>query len=101
MRSVFSICTMTVGAILFSLNTASAGFPAPPGLPGAPNVSVRINGFLPPPPHVQLHVDSGRPYYVERSRRVYLERERPAKYYKHKKNRHDNRGRNKHDRRGH
>jgi len=86
-------------AVTFSLNEAEAGFPVPPGLPGPPNVNVRINGYLPAPPGVNVQIDAGRPYYVERDRRVYIEREKPAKHYKKKKKHHEDNGRrNGHDR---
>lgn len=102
LKSVFTLFVMTAVLTSFGLNGASAGFPAPPspphlpGLPGPPNVSVNVNGYMPPPPGVHVMVDSGRPYYVERNRRVYMERERPSKHYKkHKKQKkhHDDNGR--------
>lgn len=72
----------------------------------AANVSVNISGYLPAPPGVSIHVDAGRPYYVERERRVYMER-RPSKHYRkhHKKRHHKNerrydRGHDRHEGRG-
>jgi len=99
-KSILALMIMTAATITFNLSEARAGLPMPPGLPGlpAPNVSVRVNGFLPAPPGVHVQMDSGRPYYVERERRVYMERERPAKHYKkHKKNHNRGRGHDKHD----
>lgn len=96
-KSVFSKCIMTAAATTFILtigfSVASAGFPAPPGVPGVlippglpgSSVNVHVNGYVPAPPGVNVQIDSGRPYYVERDRRVYMERERPAKHYKQKK----------------
>jgi hypothetical protein len=88
-KSILTLLIMTAVTLTLGLNEAKAGFPAPPGLPGlpAPNVNVRVNGFLPAPPGVHVQMDSGRPYYVERDRRVYMERERPIRHYK-KYNRH-------------
>ena len=91
-KPILSLMLMTAVVITFGLNEAKAGFPAPPGLPGPPNVSVNINGFLPAPPGVHVMIDSGRPYYVERDRRVYMERERPHRHYKKFKRHHDDRG---------
>jgi hypothetical protein len=101
-KSILTLLIMTAVTLTLGLNEAKAGFPAPPGLPGlpglpAPNVSVHVNGFLPAPPGVNVQMDSGRPYYVERDRRVYMERERPAKRYKKYKRHHEDRGRG-HDR---
>jgi hypothetical protein len=101
-----AVLIMTATTVIFGLDEAHAGFPAPPGLPGLPGlpappgVNVHVNGFLPAPPGVHVQMDSGRPYYVERDRRVYMERERPRHYKKHKKYRdHDDRGRGRgHDR---
>ena len=98
-KPILSLMIMTAVVTTFGLNEAKAGFPAPPGLPGPPNVSVNINGFLPPPPGVHVMIDSGRPYYVERNRRVYMER-RPHSHYKKFKRHHDDRGYG-HDRHGH
>jgi hypothetical protein len=90
-KSFLAMLIMTAVSMTFSLNEAGAGFPSPPGLPGLPNpprfpgspdVNVRINGYLPAPPGVNVRIDSGRPYYVERERRVYIEEERPVRYYK-------------------
>ncbi len=95
-KSILSLLLMAAVAIIFGLNDANAGFPAPPGLPGlpVPNVSIRVDGFLPAPPGVHVQIDSGRPYYVERERRVYMERERPAKHrhYKKEKKHHEDKG---------
>jgi hypothetical protein len=79
---ILAAVTLTLG-----LNEAGAGFPAPPGLPGlpglpAPNVNVRVDGYLPAPPGVRVLVDSGRPYYVERDRRVYIAEDRSSRYYR-------------------
>ena len=96
-RALTKLVTVTAVIMTFGLNEARAGFPAPPGLPGlpGPNVNVHVNGFLPAPPGVNVMIDSGRPYYVERDRRVYMEREKPAKRYKNKKYKkhHDDNGR--------
>jgi hypothetical protein len=101
-KSILSLLIMTAVVITFGLNEANAGFPAPPGLPGlpAPNVNVRIDGYLPAPPGVHIQMDSGRPYYVERQRRVYIEEDRSSRHYKNKhykykkeKKHHEDRGR--------
>ncbi|MFZ3207402.1 MAG: hypothetical protein WA140_01030 [Geobacteraceae bacterium] len=94
-KTILSMLILTVVAITFGLTEAKAGFPAPPGLPGlpAPNVNVRIEGYLPAPPGVNIQIDAGRPYYVERDRRIYIERERPAGHYKKKKKHHKDNGR--------
>jgi len=81
-KSILSMLLLTAAAITFGLNEAKAGFPAPPGLPGPPDVNVHVNGYLPAPPGVHVEIDGGRPYYVERDRRVYIEREGPARHYK-------------------
>jgi len=107
-KSIFTLLALTAFAFTIGGNEANAGFPAPPGLPGlpTPNVNVRVDGFLPAPPGVNVQVDSGRPYYVEQERRVYMERERPAKHthYKKQKKHHEDNGNkyghdkhNKHD----
>jgi len=96
LKSVYTMIVMTAVVVTIGYNEAKAGFPAPPGLPGPPNVSVNVNGYMPAPPGVHVMVDSGRPYYVERERRVYMEREKPGKHYKkHKKQKkhHDDNGR--------
>ncbi|MDD2582771.1 MAG: hypothetical protein PHR66_12345 [Desulfuromonadaceae bacterium] len=92
-KLIFTLLVMTTVTFALGLNEANAGFPAPPGLPRlpglpAPNVNVNIDGFLPAPPGVNVMIDSGRPYYVERDRRVYMERERPARHYKKYKKHH-------------
>jgi hypothetical protein len=92
LKIVSNLLIMTAVAITFGLNEARAGFPAPPGLPGSPNVNVRINGYLPAPPGIHVLIDGGRPYYVERDHRVYMERERPARHYKKKKKHHEDNG---------
>jgi hypothetical protein len=76
---------MTAVAITFGFNEAKAGFQAPSG----PNVNVHVDGYLPPPPGVNVQIDAGRPYYVEGERRVYIEREKPAKHYKKRKHHED------------
>jgi hypothetical protein len=100
-KAALSMLLMTAVVVTFSLNEANAGFPAPPGLPGGPNVNVRVEGYLPAPPGVNVQVDGGRPYYVDRDRRVYMERERPGKHYKKKKNRGNKYGHYKEERRDH
>lgn len=40
----------------------------------AADVSININGFVPPPPGVHIYAEGGRPYYREHGRVVYLER---------------------------
>lgn len=92
-KSILALLIMTTVTFALDLNEAKAGFPGPPGfppLPGlpAPNVNVSVNGFLPAPPGVNIMIDSGRPYYVERDRRVYMERERPVRHYKKYKRHH-------------
>lgn len=101
-KTILTLLILTAVTLTLGLNEAKAGFPAPPGLPGlpglpAPNVNVRVNGYLPAPPGVHVMVDSGRPYYVERERRVYMERERPVRHYKKYKKHHRDNGR-RHDR---
>ena len=95
-KIIITMLILSAVTVTFGLNEAKAGLPAPPGLPG-PNVNVHVNGFLPAPPGVNVQMDSGRPYYVERDRRVYIERERPARRYKKYKRHHEDRGRG-HDR---
>jgi hypothetical protein len=60
----------------------------------SPNVSVSINGYLPPPPGVVVLMDSGRPYYVEREQRIYI-KERPK--HKHGKKKHHKKHGHEHD----
>jgi hypothetical protein len=96
-KSIFSMLIMTAAVITFGLNEARAGLPAPPGIlipPGLPgsSVNVHVNGYLPAPPGVQVQIDSGRPYYVERDRRVYIEKEKPARRYKKEKKHHEDNG---------
>jgi hypothetical protein len=100
-NSILTLLLLTAVVASININEASAGFPAPPGLPGSPNVNVRVNGFLPAPPGVHVLVDSGRPYYVERDRRVYMEREKPSKHYKKKKHYKDKGREHGHDRHDH
>lgn len=48
-------------------------------------VSVNISAYLPAPPGVQIYVDAGRPYYVERGHRVYMKKKpKKVKHYKQK-----------------
>jgi hypothetical protein len=91
-KSILPTLIMTVAVISFSLSSAEAA-----------NVSVNINGYIPPPPGVFVRVDAGRPYYVEHDRRVYMERERPGKHRKHykEKKHHDNGNKYGHDKEGH
>lgn len=106
-KSVYSMLIMTALLLTLAFSSAEAGpsFPGiliPPGLPGS-SVDVRIQGYVPAPPGVNVRIDAGRPYYVQSDRRVYMERERPVEhrhYKKHKKHkRHHDRGyRNGHDR---
>src|SRR5512133_1650544 len=97
-KLVSSLLVVAAVTISFGLTEAKAGLPglpglpAPPGLPG-PNVNVRVNGYMPAPPGVNVMIDSGRPYYVERDRRVYMERERPSKHYYKRKHHYEDRGR--------
>lgn len=92
-KSILTLLIMVTVTFAFGLNEVNAGLPAPPGLPRlpglpSPNVSVNIDGFLPAPPGVNVMIDSGRPYYVERDRRVYMERKRPDRHYKKYKKHH-------------
>lgn len=89
-QSILSLLIMTVISVMCCLTEANAGLPAPPGLPGSPKVNVSVNGYLPAPPGVNIQIDAGRPYYVERERRVYLEKEKPGKHHKKKKHHEDN-----------
>lgn len=110
MRKKLCLSLLTIAAVVitFGLNEAKAGLPVPPGFPappGLPGLDMRINGYMPPPPGVNVRIDSGRPYYVERERRVYIEEERPVRHYKKYKKHHRNHGRDNdhygHDRHGH
>src|SRR6185369_6325297 len=88
-KSILSMLIIAAAAVTFGLNEAKAGFPAPPRLPGlpglpAPNVNVQVNGYLPAPPGVNVQIDSGRPYYVERERRIYMVEDRSSRHYKDK-----------------
>jgi hypothetical protein len=88
-KSVLSMLILTAAVLTFAFHDAEAGFPAPPGVPGilippglpGSSVNVRVDGYVPAPPGVNVQIDSGRPYYVESNRRVYIERERPGKHY--------------------
>lgn len=100
-KIILPMIVMSAAIITFGINESKAGFPAPPGLPplpglpGPPNVNVRVNGYLPPPPGVHVMIDSGRPYYVERERRIYIEKERVGRHrhYKKEKRHHQDHGR--------
>ena len=94
-KHFMSVLMLTAVLLSFAIGNADAA-----------NVSVNISGYLPAPPGVSIHVDAGRPYYVERERRVYMER-RPSKHYRkhHKKRhykneRHYDRGHDRHEGRG-
>lgn len=92
-KLILTLLIMTTVTFALGHNEARAGLPAPPGLPRlpglpAPNVNVNVDGFVPAPPGVNVMIDSGRPYYVERGRRVYMEREKPDKHYKKYKKHH-------------
>ena len=80
-KSILSMLLLTAAAITFGLNEAKAGFPAPPGLPGPPDVNVHVNGYLPAPPGVNVQIDAGRPYYVERGHRIYIKEESHARHH--------------------
>ncbi len=78
MRKSLLLATLTLAAaVVFSGVTAHAGLPLPPAPPAlpAPSVSVRVEGFLPPPPGVHIYYEDERPYYVKGGRRAYLERD--------------------------
>lgn len=118
-KSILSVVILFAVILTFAINNVNAAFPAPPGFlipPGLPGSSfnVHVDGYLPAPPGVNVRIDSGRPYYIERERRVYIERE-PVRhdnrrYYKKHKKHHNDRGRgnghgrwdrdNDHDRHG-
>lgn len=97
-RSILSLLVITAATLTFTFNTAEAGFPAPPGIlipPGLPgsSVNVRINGYVPAPPGVNVQIDAGRSYYVESDRRIYIEKEKPKhKHHKKHKKHHDDQG---------
>lgn len=91
-KSILAVLTMAAVTISFGLTEANAGLPMPPGLPGSPNVNVRVNGYLPAPPGVNIQIDAGRPYYVEGERRVYIEKRKPSGHYKKEKKHHKDNG---------
>ena len=74
-HTLFSLLILAAASLTFGASQAKAA-------PG-PNVNVSINGYLPAPPGVIVHVDAGRPFYVENDRRIYIERERPRHRSKH------------------
>jgi hypothetical protein len=89
-KSILTLLVMAAAALTFGLSEAKAD----------PDVNVQINGYLPAPQGVNVLVDSGRPYYVERDRRIYLERDQRGKHYKNKKMKkqhHDNGNKYGHD----
>ncbi|HJV34926.1 hypothetical protein [Geomonas sp.] len=74
----------------------------------AADVSININGFIPPPPGVHVYMEGGRPCYREHGRVVYLERQDgPGRHgrghaYGHYKGEHGKRGHRGHgEHRGH
>lgn len=75
-KFILSVLLMIAATITFAANEAKAIISAQIS---SPNVSVSINGYMPPPPGVIVLIDSGRPYYVEREQRIYI-KERPAKH---------------------
>ena len=83
-KLILPILLMTAATLTFSANQAKAVISAQIS---TPNVSVSINGYLPPPPGVVVLLDSGRPYYVEREQRIYI-KEKPAKHNHGKKKHH-------------
>lgn len=80
MRTKYVLSMLVLTAVMLSFSAGGAE---------AANVSVNISGYLPAPPGVSIHVDAGRPYYVERDRRVYMERRPDRHYRKHHKRRHN------------
>ena len=72
-KFIMPLLAMAVAAIGCSIDSARAA-----------NIDVQVNGYLPAPPGVFVHVDAGRPYYVEHDRRVYMEKDKPGRH-KHKK----------------
>jgi len=90
-KSVSFMLFLTAVSMVFNLNEANAAFSAQVG---TPNLSFSISDYQPPPPNVYVHVDRGRPYYIERDRRVYMEKKRHGKHYKKEKRHHDNHGQN-------
>jgi hypothetical protein len=91
-KLILPILLMTATTLTFSANQAKAAVSAQIS---TPNVSVSINGYLPPPPGVVVLLDSGRPYYVEREQRIYI-KEKPAKH-KHGKKKHHKKHDHDHD----
>ena len=94
---IVTVLMLTAVSATIGVGDVQAGFPGPPGLPAPPGVDVRINGYMPAPPRVNIFYDAGRPYYVERGRHVYLERDRRhyRKKYRHER---ENRGHEDHGR---
>ena len=87
-KTILAVLIIIASTSTFGIHDATAGFlslpglPAPPGLPGSPNVSVNIAAYLPAPPGVSIQISGGRPYYVEQGRRVYLKEKRHDKHHK-------------------
>lgn len=59
-------------------------FSAPTTGHASVGVNIDINAYLPAPPGVQIHVEAGRPYYVENHRRVYVKKKPHGDRGKHK-----------------
>lgn len=90
-----------------ALATAAAiallAFSAPTtGHASSVGVNINLSGYMPVPAGVQIHVESGRPYYVENHRRVYVKKKGDrGKHKGHYKHDDDGRGKGhgkKHDR---
>ena len=69
--------TMVAVIASFSLIAPTTGF-------AAGGLNVRIDGYLPAPPGVTIHLDAGRPYYIEKNRRVYVEKKQKHDKGKHR-----------------
>ena len=83
------LTTTTAAAALI----VSLGIHRPdPACAGPVDISIQLDAYLPAPPGVSIHVEAGRPYYVENNRRVYMKKKSKGDRGKH---RGEDRGRKK------
>ena len=79
MNKKLLITTTAAAALIVSL-----GIHRPdPACAGPVDISIQLGAYLPAPPGVSIHVEAGRPYYVENNRRVYMKKKSKGDRGKH------------------
>ena len=79
MNSKLFAAAMTTAIVIASLGVPEAD----PAYAGPIDVSIQLGAYLPAPPGVRIHVEAGRPYYVQNNRRVYMKKKSKGDRGKH------------------